>query len=171
MREYKTQQENSEEWDKQHPEQSINLKMSFYDFSDKYPEVNCPACEKKMTWAKTGKYAFCFNCYSSVTFGDKGLAEIYREQGYKISVGSAHRNEIKQKIMEVTGLCDYTVESYLGSEFLQPERPHLTIMAKEPKLSASERIEHELGEEYVERFRKQVLAEEKLSPEVRKNRR
>jgi hypothetical protein len=37
--------------------------------------------------------------------------------------------------------------------------------SSKPKVPASERVESELGPEYVERFRKQVLDEMKLSPE------
>jgi len=76
-----TLKEASEEWEKQHPEQALKNKMDSYDFSDKYPEMNCPACDKKMTWAKTGRFAFCFNCYSFVSFSDEGLEIIYKKQG------------------------------------------------------------------------------------------
>jgi len=85
-----------------------------------------------------------------------GLARIYREQGYKISAGSEHKNEISEKIQEVTGLSKETVVSYLDIEFKQEPRKPIED-AKKPVILASERIEHELGEEYVERFRKEVI--------------
>jgi len=91
-----------------------------------------------------------------------GLAEIFREQGYKILDKFPFTNEIKKKIAEVTGLHEDTVTNYLRAEFKQTITKSPT---QEPKISASERIERTLGEDYVERHRKQVLAEEKLSPE------
>ena len=89
-----------------------------------------------------------------------GLAKIYSEQGYKISgewVGSAGAapNEIRDKIVEVTGLNKNTVNIYLSDEFKQVVR---TISDK-PLIPASERIKYELGEEYVERVRKEIQEE------------
>ena len=84
-----------------------------------------------------------------------GLAEIYQKQGLKISVGSTHRNEIKDKLVEVTGLDDSTVVGYLNSDYLQPEKQYLTEKAKEPKILVSQRVENELGPE-VARFRKEM---------------
>ena len=55
--------------------------MALYDFSDKYPEMSCPACDKKMTWAKHGSFAFCFNCYTFASFSEEGLEAIYKKQG------------------------------------------------------------------------------------------
>ena len=78
---YRTHKEKTEEWDKQHPEEALNLKPKFYDFSDKYPKVKCPACGEKLTWSKNGRYAFCFGCHTSVSFSAEGLESIYKKQG------------------------------------------------------------------------------------------
>jgi len=48
---------------------------------------------------------------------------------------------------------------YLSSSYKQEE---VGRIEQEPKISASVRVEHELGEEYVDRFREEVLAEEKV---------
>ena len=96
------------------------------------------------------------------------LAEIYQKQGYKVegqSKGSVPKNEIAEKIADVTGLSKITVINYLYNDYKQRKR----TPDKQPQISAAERIEHELGKEYVERHRdevKQELAEEAtLSPE------
>ena len=86
------------------------------------------------------------------------LARVYREQGYKILDKFPFTNEKKQKIMEVTGLTKTTVDNYLSNEYKQEQRR--PIETQGPKIPASERIEHELGEEYVERHRKEVLEQE-----------
>ena len=94
-----------------------------------------------------------------------GLAEIYKEQGLKVSgekgssAGTAP-NEIVNKIVEVTGLSDHTVTSFLKEKFkhIEMSRPHA------PSVLASQRIETQLGSEVVERFREQIKQEEKLSP-------
>jgi len=59
-----------------------------------------------------------------------------------------------------------TVDNYLSNDFKHPQRR--PIETQGPTIPASQRIEHELGEEYVERHRKEVLEEEKLSPEEKK---
>jgi hypothetical protein len=98
-----------------------------------------------------------------------GLARIYERQGLKVKseTGSEHKNEIKDKIAEVTGLDGDTVNGYLDAEFKQSDilRP-----VAQPYLPASERIEHSLGKEYVERHRQEVLAEEKpkLEKQIKK---
>ena len=92
-----------------------------------------------------------------------GLARIYSEQGYKIQ-GKRHffdeehstTNEILFKICQVTGLARRTVVAYLASNYKQMSQSR-TEPRPESRKPASERIEHELGEEYVERHRKEVL--------------
>ena len=74
-----------------------------------------------------------------------GLAKIYQKQGLKvISVtNDGKHNEIKQKIMEVTGLSDFTVDGYLHNEFKQEPREGVG-RKPEPLL---EKAEKALGEE------------------------
>jgi hypothetical protein len=86
-----------------------------------------------------------------------GLARIYKKQGLKVKADFPFENQIKNKIVEVTGLHHKTVENYLSNEFKQRQRrPEET---QQPRLLASERIEHELGREYVERHREEVEQE------------
>jgi phosphotransferase system IIB component len=96
-----------------------------------------------------------------------GLAEIYKKQGLKVrlNIGSEHENQIKNKIVEITGLSKEAVEKYLLAEFKQEQtRPSESY---KPLISASQRIEAKLGSEIVDRFRKQVLEEAKLTPQER----
>lgn len=54
-----------------------------------------------------------------------GLAEIYKKQGYKVSVrvGSAQpTNEIRDKIEDVTGLSKQTVTEFLDNKYKQTEK-------------------------------------------------
>jgi len=90
-----------------------------------------------------------------------GLAEIYQKQGLPAK-GIRRQNEIKARIVEITGLDPRTVELYLKPEFKQEPLPH--ALEGKTRLSASERIEHELGRDYVERHREEV--EEELRPRV-----
>jgi hypothetical protein len=92
-----------------------------------------------------------------------GLAEIYQRQGLSTK-GIRGQNEIKARIVGITGLDPRTVELYLKPEFKQEPLPH--VLECKPRLSASERIEHELGRDYVERHREEV--EEELRPRVEK---
>jgi len=87
------------------------------------------------------------------------LARIYKKQGYKISDKFPFENEIKQRIIEVTGLKHDTVESYLVNEYKQQQRRPKE--SYQPQIPASQRIEKNLGSEVVERHREEVLAEEK----------
>lgn len=94
-----------------------------------------------------------------------GLAKLYKNQGYKVegkSRSSVPKNEIVEKIVEVTGLHKTTIIAYLYREYkgekITPDR--------QPQIAASERIEHELGRDYVERHRIEV--EEELRPKVEK---
>ncbi len=86
------------------------------------------------------------------------MAEIYRDQGYKISP----RNEIKKKIMDATGLAENTILHYLQAIYKQSEN---VPPPSQTKVTATHRVEARLGSEVAERFREEVLAEEKLSPE------
>jgi hypothetical protein len=93
-----------------------------------------------------------------------GLAAIYEKQGLKTgSGGHGVKNEIRQKIVEVTGLSQPVVNSYLLDKYKARGREE---SYKAPIISASERIEHELGRDYVERHRIEV--EEELRPKVEK---
>jgi hypothetical protein len=83
-----------------------------------------------------------------------GLARIYKKQGLKVDIHN--ENEIVNRIAETTGLERSTVLRHLKSEYKQEPT---TI--REPIIPASQRIEHELGADYVERHREEVLAEEK----------
>ena len=85
-----------------------------------------------------------------------GLAEIYQKQGYKVnacnSAGGQAINEIKDRIIAVAGLAERTVMAYLSEEYKQ-EQKGSTLSG--PRVSASERVENELGPE-VARFRKEM---------------
>jgi len=72
-----------------------------------------------------------------------GLAKIYKSQGLsdtKLVRGEYH-NEIKEKLMEVTGLSDWTVYHYLAAEFKQEAVGGGTS----PPIPASEKVEKVLG--------------------------
>jgi hypothetical protein len=92
-----------------------------------------------------------------------GLARIYKQQGLKAHSKNG-RNEIMAKIMEVTGLSDRAIGIYLRSEYKQ--KPPYSTEKRQPVIPASERIEHQLGREYVERHRKEV--EHELRPRIEK---
>ena len=85
-----------------------------------------------------------------------GLARIYQKQGV---------TSIPSKIMDVTGLKKDTVYNYLDSKF----KRKIDYPKREPIVPASQVIVKHMGDGYgqelVERFREEVLAEEKLSPE------
>jgi len=83
-----------------------------------------------------------------------GLAGIYQKQGLT-SIGN--RNEIKLKIAEVTGLNPDTVLLLLDAKFKQ--RVPYPVEERKPTIPASERIEHDLGKDYVERHREEVKQE------------
>ena len=90
-----------------------------------------------------------------------GLARIYKKQGLKVS-SKGRRNEIMAKIMEVTGLSDRAVGTYLHDKYKQ--KPPYDLEKRKPVIPASERIEHQLGKEYVERHREEV--EQELRPKI-----
>ena len=102
-----------------------------------------------------------------------GLAELYLKQGLKIrgerqtfTDGNTTTNEILFRISQVTGLEQSTVGSYLLTNYKQTEQAR-TGERPNRRISASKRVENELGPEVVERMRKQVLEEAKLSPEAK----
>ena len=94
-----------------------------------------------------------------------GLAKLYKNQGYKVegkSKSSYPKNEIVEKITEVTGLSKPTIINYLYNDYKQEK----LTPDKQPQIPASERIEHELGRDYVERHRMEV--EEELRTKIEK---
>jgi hypothetical protein len=81
------------------------------------------------------------------------LAEIYQKEGYKALITS---NEIVTKIKEATGLSQPTINKYLHNEFkVFTDKDRI----RKPEISASERIENELGKEMVERVKQEVKEE------------
>ena len=99
-----------------------------------------------------------------------GLAKIYQKQGLKVE---GTHNQIKNRIMQVTGLGNVTVGLYLTAEFKQ-EPPHIK---SRPMVSASQVIEglgesrkEGYGKQLVERFREEIKAEEKLTPKEKAER-
>lgn len=94
-----------------------------------------------------------------------GLAKIYKAQGLSPAklVGSRVRNEIKEKLMEVTGLSDTTLLEYLLDDF-KAEPPHEAVGVSTP---AFEKVEKVLGKKGADAYKKQVLAEANLSPQER----
>lgn len=94
-----------------------------------------------------------------------GLAELYKKQG--LTVGNrGEPNQIVNRLLDVTGLNRDTVIGYLDEQYKQVFPTNLDIAKqKEPKIPASERIEHELGPEYVERHREEVKEELLKNPE------
>ena len=91
-----------------------------------------------------------------------GLAKLYKEQGYVLQGGSLE-NQIINKIHEETGLHKDTIRLYLSDEFKQKSRSAPPI--QKPKVPASQRIETELGTDYVERHEAEVLEKALEDPE------
>jgi hypothetical protein len=90
------------------------------------------------------------------------LADLYKKQGLKVgSHDDGKSNEIKQKIVEVTGLEESTIREYLSDEFKQ-ETPEGWVVAPTPVL---EKAEKALGEDGLKQLKKQILKEDKLSPQ------
>ena len=71
-------------------------------------------------------------------------------------------NEILQKIVEVTGLADRTVSEYLHGEFKQANPWEGSHAIPTPLLEKAEKV---LGEEGLKKLKKQILKEDKLSPQ------
>jgi hypothetical protein len=93
-----------------------------------------------------------------------GLAKIYKDQGLRVSFikGDGIQNEIKQKIMEVTGLSESTVNRYLANEFKSEQKGGGTSV-----VPTFEKVERALGKKGLQKFKKQVLEEAKLTPQER----
>jgi len=103
-----------------------------------------------------------------------GLARIYKKQGLRVC-GHDNRNEILEKVVEVTGLSKRTVQRFIRDEFKHME------MAREqhkPKVSASQAIityakgatgDEKYGKQLVERHRREVELElrSKIDKEIR----
>jgi len=79
----------------------------------------------------------------------------------KTDVGGYRVNEIVKKIAEVTGLTEDTLREYIPRAYKQVEQTR----DQSPRIPASERIEHELGSDFVERHRKEALEQE--TPKIR----
>ena len=92
------------------------------------------------------------------------IAEIYSKQGLQVRSKGSGKNEIIEKIVEVTGLKPATIQFYLKSKYKQEEPSHLRETGHEYKLQASERIRRQLGQDYVERHRQEV--EQELRPTI-----
>ncbi|HUW44797.1 MAG TPA: hypothetical protein VMW50_03285 [Dehalococcoidia bacterium] len=93
-----------------------------------------------------------------------GLAKIYQKQGLKIKGSFPFKNEIVEKLVEVTALTQQTVNKYLVYEFKQPEKESLA-QKKKPTIPASQRIETALGSDYVERHETEVLEKALKDPD------
>jgi len=99
-----------------------------------------------------------------------GLAGIYQKQGLKVRGIEAH-NEIKDKIVEVTGLEESTIRRYLKNKFKQTEQ----VRDVKPRVSASQVIStlaRHSGykpEELIERHRDEIRLEiaEEVKAEVK----
>ena len=92
-----------------------------------------------------------------------GLAKIYKAQGLKVGKhDDGKANEILQKIVEVTGLADRTVSEYLHGEFKQANPWEGSHAIPTPLLEKAEKV---LGEEGLKKLKKQILKEDKLSPQ------
>ena len=101
-----------------------------------------------------------------------GLARIYEKQGYKIrgkrytieegASSVTTTNEILVKIMNVSGLSRKTVLEFLDSKYKAIK--YETPPTQPPRVPASQRIETELGKDYVERHREEV--EQELRPKI-----
>jgi len=88
------------------------------------------------------------------------LAQLYEKQGYRVSgrregSSGAPPNEIVDKIHNETGISKYTIRDYLSKEFIRMEYKG----GSEPRVPASQRIETELGSEYVKRHREEIRKE------------
>lgn len=85
-----------------------------------------------------------------------GLASVYKNRGLKVR-GHDGSNEIKQRIIEVTGVNETSVTEYLSAEFKQ--KLHGGIEKGTYQVPASQRIEKTLGREYIGRHREEVKQE------------
>ncbi len=97
-----------------------------------------------------------------------GLAKIYEKQGLKVSRarhdGGGVDNEIKNKLMEVTGLSERSIIRYLHSEFKQVAPPEVSRRPRVPASQVIETLAKSSGYEpgtIVERHREEVREEVK----------
>lgn len=88
------------------------------------------------------------------------MAKLYKEHGLKVE-GSHRENQIINKLANVLGLSTFRIGTYLSDDYKQKA----THIQRDPIVPASERIANLGGVQLVERFRKEVLEEAKLSPE------
>jgi len=97
-----------------------------------------------------------------------GLARIYKKQGLKVGgPGRGHKNEVKEKIAEVTGLNPDTASRFLHAEFKGEDLQ--SIDRSKPRVPASQAIlsvakDKEYGRRLVERHREEV--EQELRPRI-----
>jgi len=91
-----------------------------------------------------------------------GLAKIYKEQGVAAPLAA--------KIASETGLAHRTIMDYLSDEY-KDESKARTDPRPERRVPASQRIETELGPEYVKRHREEVRQEivEEVKDELRRD--
>ena len=86
-----------------------------------------------------------------------GLARIYKKQGCQIPQLTGQRNEVVEKIVNVTGLAESTVRAYLKDEF-KVQKAYKK--GTKPRVPASQAIISKVGEGYgkrlVERHREEV---------------
>ena len=93
-----------------------------------------------------------------------GLAKIYYDQGLRVCHvdTDGRQNQIKDKLVEVTGLTEHTIREYLTDEFKQEQKGGGIVA-----VPAFEKVEKALGKEGLQKFKKQVLEEAKLTPQER----
>ena len=94
-----------------------------------------------------------------------GLARIYKKQGL-VTCNSSNRNEILNRVVDVSGLHENTVRVYLHDEFKHKEMVRTT---HKPRVRASQAIiskvgDEEYGRRLVERHREEV--EQELRPKI-----
>jgi len=99
-----------------------------------------------------------------------GLARIYKKQGYSVSDEFPFTNEIKKKIMELTGLSSDIVEVYLLNEFKRKQtRSPESYKPRVPASQVIKTMEKSRGYKpgnLVDRHRQEV--KEELEDEIRK---
>jgi len=84
----------------------------------------------------------------------------HQKQGFKVTERVGDGNQIVQKLVEVTGLSNDTIRFYLHDKFKQEPRGGGVV--ETPLL---EKAEKALGEEGLKKLKKQILKEDKLSPQ------
>jgi hypothetical protein len=100
--------------------------------------------------------------------GGRGQVPVPAFEKVSLKVGSAQaRNQIIDKIVEVTGLDETTVRDYISSEFKQKQPEQFE--EQKPRVPVFEKVEKALGKKGAEKYRKQVLEEAKLTPQDNRN--